>query len=65
MTHADLTPEGDCLPIFVEGSEVLPLPIFVTRQTDRSSKKAMWEKNGKTTEEQRIVNGKTTEAATA
>ena len=65
MTHADWTPEGDCLPIFVEGSEVLPLPIFVTPETDGSSKKAMWEKIGKTTEEQRTVNGKTTEAATA
>jgi len=65
MTHADLTPEGDCLPIFVEGSEALPLPIFVTRQTDRSGKKTMWEKNGKTTEEQQTVNGKRTEAATA
>lgn len=65
MTHADWTPEGDCLPIFVEGSEVLPLPIFVTAETDGSSKKAMWEKIGKTTEEQRTVNGKATEPATA
>ena len=65
MTHTDLTPEGDCLPTFAEGSEALPLPIFVTRQTDRSSKKAVWEKNGKTTEEQQTVNGKRTEAATA
>ena len=65
MTHADLTPEGDCLPTFVEGSEALPLPIFVTRQTDRSSKKAVRENNAKSTEEQQAVNGKTTEAATA
>ena len=64
MTHADLTPEGDCLPTFVEGSEALPLPIFVTRQTDRSSKKAVRENNAKSTEEQQAVNGKTTSPAT-
>ena len=64
MTHADWTPEGDCLPTFVEGSEVLPLPIFVTRQTDRSSKKAIWEKIAKSTVEQQAVNGKTTSPAT-
>lgn len=65
MTHTDLTPEGDCLPTFAEGSEALPLPIFVTRQTDRSSKKAVWEKIVKSTQEQQTVNGKRTEAATA
>ena len=64
MTHADLTPEGDCLPTFVEGSEALPLPIFVTRQTDRSSKKAIWEKIAKSTQEQQTVNGKITAPAT-
>ena len=64
MTHADLTPEGDCLPTFVEGSEALPLPIFVTRQTDRSSKKVVRENNAKSTEEQQAVNGKTTSPAT-
>ncbi len=64
MTHADLTPEGDCLPTFVEGSEALPLPIFVTRQTDRSSKKAVRENNAKSTEEQQAANGKTTAPAT-
>jgi len=65
MTQTNLTPEVDCLPIFVEGLDVLPLPIFVTRQTDRSSKKAVRENNAKSTEEQQAVNGKTTEAATA
>lgn len=65
MTHAYWTPEGDCLPIFLEGSEVLPLPIFVTVETDGLSKKAMWEKIGKTTEEQQAGNAKATEPATA
>ncbi len=64
MTDTDLKPKLDCIPTFIEDLEVLPLPIFVTHQTDRSSKKAMWEKIAISTEEQQPVNGKAMTPAT-
>lgn len=30
------TPEGDCLPTFVDDQVVLPIPVFATRQSDRA-----------------------------
>ena len=44
MEHADWTPEGDCLPTFVDDQVVLPIPVFATRESDRIASAQIREK---------------------
>ena len=64
MKHADWTPEGDCLPTFVDDQVVLPIPVFATRESDRIASAQIREKIAKSTEEQQPLNGKSTVPAT-
>ncbi|MBF6059148.1 hypothetical protein [Thiomicrorhabdus heinhorstiae] len=62
MKHADWTPEGDCLPTFVDDQVVLPIPVFATRQSDRAVSAQIREKIAAATAGDRPGNAKATTA---
>jgi hypothetical protein len=62
MEHADWTPEGDCLPTFVDDQDVLPVPRFVTRETHRTVSAQIREKIAAATAGDRLGNGQASEA---